>query len=167
MHIKLTNGIPEKYSIGQLRRDNPQVSFPKNIPDATLVEYDVFPLKATPQPEVDYTKNVAEGTPVKQRVRNPDGTFVPDNPETPQNEAWEWVQVWDVTDATDEEVEQRTEQQAAQVRAERNQRLSDSDWTQVADAPVDQQAWAAYRQELRNVPQQSGFPWNVTWPQTP
>jgi hypothetical protein len=147
MHIKLTNGIPEKYSIGQLRRDNPQVSFPKTIPDATLAAYDVFPLKLTDRPEVDYTKNVAEGTPVQQ-----DG---------------EWVQVWDVTDASAEEVAHRTEDQANQVRAERNRKLSDSDWTQVADAPVDQAAWAAYRQELRNVPDQDGFPWNVQWPEMP
>jgi len=147
MHIKLTNGIPENYSIGQLRRDNPQVSFPKSIPDDTLAEYDVYPLKPTDRPEVDYTKNVAEGTPVQQ--------------------GGEWVQVWDVTDASAEEVAQRTEDQANQVRSQRNRKLSDSDWTQVADAPVDQAAWAAYRQELRNVPDQDGFPWAVKWPQKP
>jgi hypothetical protein len=45
--------------------------------------------------------------------------------------------------------------------------LKESDWTQVADAPVDQSAWADYRQALRDVPQQSGFPQEVVWPTKP
>ena len=57
--------------------------------------------------------------------------------------------------------------QADSVRADRDKRLSDCDWTQAADAPVDQTAWAAYRQALRDVPGQAGFPWTVTWPETP
>lgn len=56
---------------------------------------------------------------------------------------------------------------AAEVRAERNKLLSESDWTQVLDAPVDQTAWAAYRQALRDVPSQAGFPWTVDWPVAP
>lgn len=58
-------------------------------------------------------------------------------------------------------------EQAANVRADRDQRLAKSDWTQVADAPVDKQAWATYRQALRDVPSQAGFPWNVQWPAQP
>lgn len=63
----------------------------------------------------------------------------------------------------------RTAEQDAEisVRAQRNQLLADSDWTQVADAPVDQAAWAEYRQALRNIPQQSGFPLSVDWPDRP
>ena len=38
------------------------------------------------------------------------------------------------------------------MRIERNRLLADSDWTQTADAPVDQQAWATYRQALRDFP---------------
>lgn len=59
------------------------------------------------------------------------------------------------------------EKKSAQARSERDRLLSASDWTQVADAPVDQAAWAAYRQSLRDVPQQAGFPSNVTWPSKP
>ena len=147
MHIKLTNGIPENYTIGQLRRDNSQVSFPKSIPDDTLAEYDVYPLTATQQPQVDHTKNVTEGTAVQV-----DGN---------------WTQVWTVSDATPEEIEQRTNDQANNVRAARNQRLADSDWTQLPDAPVDQAAWTAYRQALRDVTDQPGFPWAVEWPDAP
>lgn len=53
------------------------------------------------------------------------------------------------------------------VRAQRNQLLTESDWTQVADAPVDRAAWAAYRQDLRDIPNQAGFPLNVSWPTKP
>ena len=59
------------------------------------------------------------------------------------------------------------EEVAGQVRAERNDLLSASDWTQVADAPVDQAAWATYRQALRDITTQTGFPWTVTWPVAP
>ena len=50
MFIKLTNGIPETYTIGQLRRDNPQTSFPKDIPADMLAAYDVYPVKRVPAP---------------------------------------------------------------------------------------------------------------------
>ena len=56
---------------------------------------------------------------------------------------------------------------AEEVRAQRDKLLADTDWTQVADAPVDQAAWATYRQALRDIPQQAGFPENVTWPEEP
>jgi hypothetical protein len=55
----------------------------------------------------------------------------------------------------------------AEIRQMRNAILADSDWTQVADAPVDQAAWATYRQALRDVPQQDGFPGSVVWPEQP
>lgn len=51
-----------------------------------------------------------------------------------------------------------------EVRALRNALLSASDWTQVADAPVDQAAWATYRQALRDITSQEGFPHSVVWP---
>lgn len=53
------------------------------------------------------------------------------------------------------------------ARLVRGYLLAASDWTQVADAPVDAAAWAAYRQALRDVPQQAGFPDNITWPEEP
>jgi len=53
------------------------------------------------------------------------------------------------------------------VIQERNALLVSSDWTQVADAPVDQAAWATYRQELRDITSQETFPNEVTWPVPP
>jgi len=59
------------------------------------------------------------------------------------------------------------EKLAADIRAERNQLLTESDWTQMPDAPVDQAAWATYRQALRDISQQAGFPTDITWPTEP
>jgi len=53
------------------------------------------------------------------------------------------------------------------IRFKRNQLLKDSDWTQVADAPVDKEAWATYRQELRDITSQTGFPDNIIFPSPP
>ena len=58
-------------------------------------------------------------------------------------------------------------EQAANVRRSRTEMLKDSDWTQIADSTADKTAWATYRTALRNVPAQSGFPWTITWPETP
>jgi hypothetical protein len=58
-------------------------------------------------------------------------------------------------------------EQATAVRATRTKLLADTDWTQVADAPVDKAVWAAHRQALRDVTAQAGFPWTITWPEQP
>lgn len=49
----------------------------------------------------------------------------------------------------------------------RDKLLAASDWTQLADATVDREMWAAYRQALRDIPQQAGFPADVEWPVEP
>jgi hypothetical protein len=59
---------------------------------------------------------------------------------------------------------------ALDVRLQRNSFLLSCDWTQAADAPLtstEKQAWATYRQALRDVPQQSGFPDSIDWPTAP
>jgi hypothetical protein len=58
----------------------------------------------------------------------------------------------------------------AEVRQQRDGLLTASDWTQVADGPLSSTtrvAWAAYREALRNVPQQEGFPATIEWPTAP
>ena len=58
-------------------------------------------------------------------------------------------------------------EQAKSVRQTRDTKLAETDWTQVADAPVDKAVWATYRQALRDITTQSGFPWTVTYPDAP
>lgn len=66
--------------------------------------------------------------------------------------------------------EPTSEQQEMQIRAQRNLLLTQCDWTQLPDAPLtteQKQEWAEYRQALRDVPEQAGFPENVAWPLVP
>jgi hypothetical protein len=58
-------------------------------------------------------------------------------------------------------------EQAKSVRQSRNDKLKDCDWTQLADSTADKQAWGTYRQALRDVPTQAGFPWTIDWPVAP
>lgn len=56
---------------------------------------------------------------------------------------------------------------AADARSQRNALLTACDWTQIADAPVDKEAWATYRQALRDITTQDGFPLSIDWPVAP
>ena len=78
-----------------------------------------------------------------------------------------WYTKYSVADMDDETKATKDAEQAKSVRDQRNTKLAESDWTQVADAPVDKQAWATYRQALRDITTQTGFPWEVTWPDAP
>jgi hypothetical protein len=78
-----------------------------------------------------------------------------------------WYTKHSVAEMDADAITAKDEEQAKSVRQQRNEQLKASDWTQVADAPVDQAAWATYRQALRDVTAQPGFPWNVTWPEQP
>ena len=56
---------------------------------------------------------------------------------------------------------------AGQLVDKRNELLTASDWTQLPDSPADKEAWATYRQSLRDLPEQKGFPTKVTFPISP
>ena len=58
-------------------------------------------------------------------------------------------------------------EKAANVRQQRNDKLKDCDWTQIADSTADKTAWATYRQALRDITAQEGFPWTINWPDAP
>ena len=58
-------------------------------------------------------------------------------------------------------------EQAANVRKQRTEKLKDCDWTQIADSTADKTVWATYRQALRDITAQAGFPWDITWPDAP
>src|SRR5690606_13766634 len=71
---------------------------------------------------------------------------------------------------TKEQIEAEREARAwASLRAERDRRLAETDWIMLPDVPVPpgttREQWAAYRQALRDVPQQPGAAWDVTWPE--
>jgi hypothetical protein len=81
-----------------------------------------------------------------------------------------WEKGWSVRQMTDDEILDLDNQLADSVRNDRNNLLSKSDWTQFNDSPLseaDKESWATYRNSLRNVPEQSGFPWEIVWPELP
>jgi hypothetical protein len=143
MYILVTeSGTTFPYSATDLIISRPDVSWPSSpLSDETLASFNVYPVEVAPEPAHDPMVQVL--------VRN-----------TPVNAGGKWSQGWTVQNRPQEEA-------AAAIRAARNQKLSDSDWTQLADSPENKAAWATYRQALRDIPTQAGFPWEVQWPTQP
>lgn len=124
----------------EIRSAFPNVSMPDSLTDSVLSAIGLEPIAATPKP-AGYVAEEIQPTLV----------------------AGVWTQQWTVRVPTETE----TEAKAAEVRADRNRLLSQTDWTQVSDTPVDREAWATYRQSLRDITAQTGFPWEVVWFSTP
>ena len=151
MFALLQNGSIERYpyTITDLRRNNPNVSFPVFPSDEALEGFGVFRVFSITPPAYDDSSQVlTEGVPV----------FNSDDAR--------WEQTWSVRDMTADEIAARTAQQWQQVREQRNDLLTACDWTQLPDAPVDAVAWAAYRQALRDITDQAD-PFNIVWPISP
>jgi len=58
------------------------------------------------------------------------------------------------------------DRQAVEVRKERDAKLAATDWRASSDVTLSSQ-WRTYRQSLRDVPTQAGFPNSITWPTEP
>lgn len=154
MFVKVTNQQVDRYpySVNDLLRDNPQTSFPQSPQGALLNEFGVFPVTHDAEPSYD---------PNTQRISHSD---------VPVLRSGEWVVTKTVVSLTDEQVAARYAAHATKVREERDALLADSDWTQMNDSPLDTTArtsWATYRQALRDITAQDGFPYNVTYPTEP
>lgn len=54
---------------------------------------------------------------------------------------------------------------AKDAREKRNTLLAKTDWTQLSDSSADKEKYAAYRQALRDITEQNGFPLEVVWPE--
>lgn len=84
---------------------------------------------------------------------------LPPKPDADSYYKWDWQNAAWVYD-DDAAIKAVTNQRDSSLRA--------SDWTQLPDVPLANKAeWATYRQALRDVPQQSGYPQHVIWPQKP
>ena len=79
-----------------------------------------------------------------------------------------WYTKYSVADMEQEAKDALDAQQAKNVREQRNRKIAETDWTQGKDIPDNiSSKWAVYRQALRDVPAQAGFPWDVQWPTQP
>jgi len=131
----------------EFRAMHPNTGFPQILVEEILDAFGADPVFNGPQAQ-----------PTRYQVAYRDGVEQVDG---------KWYTKFAVADMGDEAKAALDEQQAASMRSERSRRLAESDWTQVEDSPVDKAAWAIYRQALRDVPAQSGFPWDVAWPSQP
>jgi len=95
-------------------------------------------------------------------IRVADGAGIPADP---TNRDYVEYQEWLAADNTPDQADPID--YMGNLRAERDAKLAASDWTQVADSPVDKTAWATYRQALRDLPANTADPANPTWPQEP
>jgi hypothetical protein len=149
MFAKIDNGVVVEWPIPNIKKRFPNISFPAVMTDSVVPEGYVM-VGVIPLPVVEPTQRVVPGKPIKQGDR--------------------WVQSWDVLPMDENEAESYTHAILTSVRQERDQRLAETDWVVIKSLERSQPIspeWVAYRQALRDLPSQSGFPNAVIWPDKP
>jgi len=134
-------------AIGDYRSLFPQTSFSENGPTQSFLSENVCLQVSQFKP---YDRTTQKLVPVEAYV--------------------EGDQVFTVTvePLTTTDRQERRKIAAAEARKQRDSLMSTTDWTQLDDYPRNNKpAWRTYRQQLRDVPQQSGFPETIIWPTSP
>ena len=145
MYIKVENGNTVNYSLDNLKESNPQISFPSEISDSTLSEYSVYKYTIGNIPSYDpLTETLIEGYFEKDENDKYHKPYV--------------VRKLSLEDASNN------------IRNSRNKLLANSDWLVIkrveTSTPLSAN-WEKYRQELRDITSQDGFPYAVIWPIQP
>jgi len=143
MYAKIVNNevVVYPYNLIRLYKENPNVSFPAEIPEAILNDYNIYSIAEASVPSHDYNT---------QQVIEVDPTLVDGV----------WTQTWTTPLLPTLTAKER-------VRGDRDERLKETDYYALSDTPSMTTEMATYRQALRDVPSQSGFPFSVTWPTKP
>jgi hypothetical protein len=131
---------------GEIRQMYPNTSFPKTWSNELVAELGLEVVFETPTP----TTTVYQ-TAFKDGVEQVDG---------------KWVWKWSINEMDDDAKAAKDAEVAKAVRSTRDKFLAETDWTALSDVTMSAEM-AAYRQALRDVPAQTGFPHNVTWPTKP
>jgi len=152
MHVKITSGSVDTYpyNVGQLRRDNPNTSFPKQIPNAMLESYGILPVTFVDMPSIDDRVQKAEQASTPSLV---DGA---------------WTLGWTTSSKTAEETQAWDDEAAASNRSKRDNLLADTDYFALTDVTMDA-AMTTYRQALRDITDHSNWPnlASADWPAKP
>jgi hypothetical protein len=150
MLIQLQDGKPTGHPVleSNFKQLFPSTSFPAFLTPSDVEPFGFGMYDFTLQPTPGKYQKVVDADPVK------DAQGI-------------WRQAWAVVDKDNEEKAAEDDVKAAQMRQERNSKLAASDWTQLADSTADKAAWATYRQALRDITAQAGFPWTIDWPVAP
>jgi hypothetical protein len=152
MYVKATNGSVDQYpyTVAQLRRDNPNTSFPKRIPEATLASWNVYPVIKNDAPS--YTERT-------QKIERESTPTLSDD---------SWSIGWTVTNKTAEEIQEYDDDVARSNRAKRNNLLSETDIYGLSDMTMTTEM-TTYRQALRDITDHDNWP-NLSdsdWPTKP
>lgn len=150
MFVKAENDeiLEYPYSIKKFRADNPTISFPAEISNEMLATYGVYP--------VDYGPAPAYNPATQKLVNSSQPSFINGS----------WVLTKSIVTMEADEAQSCERREAAQQRRRRDQRLEQTDWCALSDVTMSSEM-ATYRQALRDVPQQAGFPYTITWPTKP
>ena len=133
---------------GEFRALHPDTSFPQQLTVDLLNDFGADPVLEGPQAQ-----------PTRYQTAYRDGVEQIDG---------QWFTKYSVADMDADAIAAKDAEQAKSMRETRNQKLKDCDWTQLVDSPEGNKlAWANYRQALRDVPKQTGFPWDIQWPDAP
>jgi hypothetical protein len=138
--VKITNGEVDQYpyTINDLRREHSRTSFPKTVSEETLAKYGVYKVTIPAQPSYD------------RLVQSPVLSTVP------YLDSDSWVLSYTVENKAQELAEKN-------IRVKRNQLLSATDWMATTDNTMSDEV-TSYRQALRDITSQTGFPYEVIWP---
>ena len=151
--IKIENNLP----VGDMLYWAGVIVNNENIPeivnptDEELAQYGYARVEHDPQPEPEPLKRVSEN-----------GFELLPNGHVKN--------LWAVRDATAEEAEAEIDGVIEPLIEQRLLLLRQSDWTQLADVPLSAEKkaeWNTYRQALRDITAQEGYPFNVVWPTEP
>jgi hypothetical protein len=152
MYVKITNGSVDTYpySVGKLRRDNPNTSFPKKVSEATMAAYGMYPVTIADDPDYDASTHKIES------ATSP--TLVGDV----------WIITKSIVALSAEEIQAATDAKAADVRSKRDTLLAETDWTGLSDVTMSAEM-ATYRQALRDITAHANFPnlEDADWPVKP
>ena len=147
MYIKLTDGVAKRYTLRQLHKDNPNTSFPKEPTDTLLSGWDIYPYTQSDMPDCDEATQACDYLGLAET----DGVY---------------SENYVVRAKTQTELDADAVLSESKVKSLRNEMLFETDWWAVSDR-VTTDAEIAYRQALRDIPQQAGFPLDVVWPVKP
>ena len=146
MQIRIRETSAVMYE-GEFRALHPNTSMPQQLSEELLNDFGADVVLEGPQ-----------ASPTRYQTAFADGVEQLDG---------KWYTKYSVAEMDADAIAAKNTEQAKAMREQRGEKLKDSDWTQVADAPVDKAVWATYRQALRDITTQSGFPWEITWPDAP
>jgi hypothetical protein len=162
MFVKITNGKIDQYpyTVGDLRRDNPKTSFPKQIPETTMAAFGMYPVGYEAAPDYD---------PLTHRIEHSNAPVLVGS---------EWKLTKTVVALTAQQIADATAAKAKEMRKKRDGLLADTDW--IITKETEQAArdglglqiplvWLDYRQALRDITGHANFPHlaEADWPTKP